>query len=200
MPVPYRIETPRLVIRNYHPADAPLLKQAVDESLAHLKPWMPWAQNGPEPLAVKQQQLRFFRAQFDLDNDYVFGIFNIDETLLLGGSGLHKRGAAQRLEIGYWIHAQAVGKGYVTETVRALVYAAFYCHGVKGLDICCDPRNQASYSVAQRCGFTHKATVSGKALTPEGKPRDTMIWQLEKPASLVAPFALRLYDAAQQRL
>lgn len=200
MPVPYRIETPRLVIRNYHPADAALLKQAVDESLAHLKPWMPWAQNGPEPLFVKQQQLRFFRAQFDLDTDYVFGIFNASETRLLGGTGLHKRGREHRLEIGYWIHAQAVGKGYVTEAVKALTYNAFYYHGVKGLDICCDPRNQSSYAVAERCGFVHKETLSGRDQTPDGKPRDTMIWRLERPEVLAIPFPMHIYDAAQNLL
>lgn len=200
MPVPYRIETPRLVIRNYHPADAAQLKQAVDESLAHLLPWMPWAQNEPEPLMIKQQQLRFFRAQFDLDTDYVFGIFNASETQLLGSTGLHKRSREHRLEIGYWIRTQAVGKGYVTEAVQALVYAAFRYHGVKGIDICCDPRNQASYAVAQRCGFTHKETLSGRNQTPDGKPRDTMIWQLEQGNTLELPFAMRIYDEAHNLL
>lgn len=200
MPVPYRIETPRLVIRNYHPVDALLLKQAVDESLAHLKPWMPWAQNGPEPLVVKQQQLRFFRAQFDLDIDYVFGIFNASETRLLGGTGLHKRGGNHRLEIGYWIHQQAVGKGYVTEAVKALIYSAFSYHGVKGLDICCDPKNQASYAVAQRCGFTHEETLSGRDQTPDGKARDTMVWRLERSDTLETPFPLSIYDASNNSL
>ena len=39
---PYRIETERLVLRCYDPEDAPLLKDAVDRSLDHLRPWMPW--------------------------------------------------------------------------------------------------------------------------------------------------------------
>ena len=147
-----------------------------------------------------QQQVRFFRAQFDLDTDYVFGIFNASETRLLGGTGLHKRGREHRLEIGYWIHAQAVGKGYVTEAVKALTYNAFYYHGVKGLDICCDPRNQSSYAVAERCGFVHKETFSGRDQTPDGKPRDTMIWRLERPEVLAIPFPMHIYDAAQNLL
>ena len=35
---PYRIETERLVLRCYEPDDAPLLKEAVDESIEHLLP------------------------------------------------------------------------------------------------------------------------------------------------------------------
>lgn len=53
-PVPrgpaYRIHTQRLVVRCWEPRDAPLLKAVLDESLDHLRPWMPWAQNEPEPL------------------------------------------------------------------------------------------------------------------------------------------------------
>ena len=195
MPVPYRLETPRLVIRHYNPTDATLLKQAIDESLEHLKPWMPWAQNDPEPLVVKAQQLRVFRAHFDLDTDYTFGIFNADESLLLGGTGLHKRGVKDTLEIGYWIHQNAVGKGYVTETVRALCYVGFHYHGAKHLEIRCDPRNHTSYAVAERCGFTLEETLTDYDKTPQGTVRSTMIWRLHRQP-LTLPYELRVFDAA----
>ena len=39
------IYTPRLVLRCWRPADAPLLKEALDSSLDHLRPWMPWARD-----------------------------------------------------------------------------------------------------------------------------------------------------------
>jgi len=38
----YRIVTDRLVIRCYHPIDAPLLRDAVEASVEHLRPWMSW--------------------------------------------------------------------------------------------------------------------------------------------------------------
>ena len=47
---PYRIETERLVLRCWDPRDAPLLKDAIDSSLDHLRPWMPWAREEPKPL------------------------------------------------------------------------------------------------------------------------------------------------------
>ena len=65
-PVPgpaYRIQTPRLVIRCWQPADAPLLADAVTASLEHLRPWMPWVHAEPEELEAKVQRLRGFRAQ-----------------------------------------------------------------------------------------------------------------------------------------
>ena len=60
-PVPgpaYRIQTPRLVIRCWDPKDAPLLKQAVDDNIDHLLPWMSWARQEPEPLQAKVERLR----------------------------------------------------------------------------------------------------------------------------------------------
>jgi len=35
----YRIHTSRLVLRCWHPQDAPLLKAAIDTNLEHLRPW-----------------------------------------------------------------------------------------------------------------------------------------------------------------
>ena len=114
----YRVLTPRLVIRCYNPADAALLKEAVDVSLDHLRPWMPWAARYPQPLQDMVDMLRSFRGQFDLGQDYILGIFDRDETTVLGGTGLHPRGGEGSREIGYWIRADEIGKGYATEIGR----------------------------------------------------------------------------------
>ncbi|HYY04778.1 MAG TPA: GNAT family N-acetyltransferase [Gaiellaceae bacterium] len=108
---PYRIETGRLVLRCYDPRDAPLLKEAVDSSLDHLRPWMSWAQHEPQPLGQKVELLRAFRGRFDLGMDFVYGVFEPDESRQLGGAGFHPRGGEGSLEIGYWIRADAIGHG-----------------------------------------------------------------------------------------
>src|SRR5262245_41910016 len=97
----YRIETERLVVRCYQPADAPLLKAAIDASLDWLRPWMPWAQNEPRPVAEKVSLLRQFRGAFDLGQDFPYGVFNPEETELLGSCGLHLRVGPDAREIGY---------------------------------------------------------------------------------------------------
>lgn len=116
----YRIETERLVIRCYQPQDAALLKAAIDESLDHLRPWMPWAVQEPESLAAKQGRMRKYRGQFDLGQDYVFGIFSKNEELQVGSTGLHTRVGDKAREIGYWISAKHIQRGYATESTRAL--------------------------------------------------------------------------------
>jgi RimJ/RimL family protein N-acetyltransferase len=76
----YRIETKRLVVRCYNPSDAALLAESVTESLEHLRPWMPWVHSEPEPIEEKVGRLKRFRGMFDLGQDFIYGIFNQDDT------------------------------------------------------------------------------------------------------------------------
>ncbi len=96
---PYRIETERLVIRCYDPADAPLLKDAIDSSLDHLRPFSPWLETEPVPVEERAARLQRFRIAFDSAEDFAYGIFDRDGGLL-GGTGLHPRVGPGGLEIG----------------------------------------------------------------------------------------------------
>ncbi|HEY9842934.1 MAG: GNAT family N-acetyltransferase [Candidatus Sericytochromatia bacterium] len=203
MPIPYRIETPRLVLRCYQPADAGLLKEAIDASLAHLQAWMPWARQEPSPLEAKIERLRRMRGEFDLDRDYTFGIFDPGETGLLGSTGLHTRLGPRELEIGYWVHVDHCGQGYAGEAAAALTHVAFVWMEVQHVEIRCDPANLASQAVPRRLGYRHENTLKGKELTPDGHPRDTMVWVMYREDfenSGLAQQKLRLFDATGARL
>lgn len=200
MPAPaYRIVTPRLVVRCWNPADAPLLADAVTASVEHLRPWMPWVQVEPEEVEAKVQRLRGFRASFDTDQDYVYAIFSPDEREVVGGTGLHARVGEGALEIGYWISIRHAGRGYATEAAAALTRVAFDVHGVERMEIRCDPRNEASAAVPRKLGYTHEATLRGNVRGVDGSRRDTMVWSLlrgEYPASPSAAAQLQAFDAA----
>lgn len=177
-PIPYRIQSKRLIIRCYSPNDATMLKQSVDASLEQLKHWMPWAQGEPTSLAAKIQFLRECRGKFDLDQDYTMGAFDLSERVLIGATGLHKRTGKAALEIGYWVNTAYQNQGYATEITQALAQVAFQFHGVHRLEIRCDPQNVASAAVPRKLGFEHEATLKQRDKTPLGEPRDTMIWTL----------------------
>ena len=174
----YRIETERLVIRCYNPSDAQLLKTAIDESLDHLRPWMPWASDEPEELQGKIDRLRRFRGEFDLNRNFVYGIFDLEEKLVIGGCGLHPRIGFNALEIGYWIHANHIRKGYGTEMAAALTRIAFEVEKVKRVEIHCDPTNIGSASIPKKLGYTHEATLKNRNLNHKGEPIDSMIWTM----------------------
>ena len=172
----YRIVTPRLVIRCWTPADAPLLKEAIDSSIEHILPWLPWAVREPEPLEAKVAMCRKWRGNFDLDEDYVYGVFSRDETQVLGGTGLHLRSGPGSREIGYWIRASHVRQGLATELAAALTRVGFEVDGVHRIEIHCDPENAASAAVPRRLGYVHEATLRASLERPDGSFRATMIW------------------------
>lgn len=205
-PVPgpaYRIHTPRLVLRCWQPSDAPLLADAVTASVEHLRPWMPWVHAEPEPLEAKVQRLRGFRARFDLDQDYVYAIFNADESEVVGGTGLHPRIGEGALEIGYWISARHIGRGYATEASAALTRTAFQVNGVERMEIRCDPANARSASVPRKLGYTLDATLRANVRGADGGMRDTLVWSLlraEFPSSPSASAQIEAFDAAGRAL
>jgi len=204
MPGPaYRITTPRLVLRCWQPDDAAILKEAVDSSIDHLLPWMPWAADEPQTLEQKVELLRGFRSRFDSGEDFIYGILEPGEQRALGGTGLHTRSDAGSREIGYWIRADAEGAGIASEATRALTRVAFEVDGVDRVEIHCDPENVRSARVAERAGFRHEATLRRRLPHPGGGLRDCMIWTLfatEYPDSPCARAELDAFDVQGQRL
>jgi len=198
----YRIETKRLILRCYNPSDAQMLANSVTESVEHLKPWMPWAHNEPQGIEAREERLRNYRGMFDLQRDYVYGIFNREETRLLGGTGLHTRLGESQLEIGYWVHKDFVRQGLVTESTAALIKVAFEIIHVHRIEIHCDPGNLASAAVPRKLGFTHEGTLREKTRFLDDWS-DSMIWGLlesEYPNSPSAKAEIKVFDAVGHAL
>ena len=202
LPCPaYRIVTPRLVIRCWEPADAPLLKAAIDASIEHLLPWMPWAAAEPTDIETKIALIRRFRGQFDLGQDFTYGILDREETQALGGTGLHTRLGPDAREIGYWVRADRVNRGIATETAGALTRVAFEVDKLDRVEIHCDADNVRSASVPRKLGFTHEATLRKRRVG--GKVRDTMVWTLladEYPSTEAATIPIEAFDAVGRRI
>ena len=198
--IPYRVEVVGgPVIRCWEPRDAPLLKDAVDSSLEHLRPWMPWAHDEPQSLDEKVALLRLFRGNFDLGEDFVYGVFSADESEVLGGTGLHTRTGEGALEIGYWIRASNTGRGLGTTVAAALTKVGIERGGVERIEIRVDPANEVSCRIPRRLGFREEGTLRRRLPTADGSPRrDAVVFSLlaeELPGSPAAAVELRLFDA-----
>ena len=150
----YRITTDRLVIRCWDPADAALLKEAVDSSLEHLLPWMPWAAAEPTTLEQKADLLGTFAEQFARGEDAIYGIFDAAEERVVGGTGFHPRLDGEAREIGYWIRADAIGRGLASESTAALTRVGFEVEDLLRLEIHCDEANVRSAAIPRKLGYT----------------------------------------------
>ncbi len=201
-PPPYRIETERLVIRCYEPRDAPLMKDAIDSSLEHLRPWMPWAENEPQTLEEKVDLIKTFRSAFDAGENFVMGIFSADETELIGGSGVHPRNEPGGLEIGYFVRASRARQGYITESTAALTRVGFEVCGADRMEIRIDPENEASIGVPRKLGYIEEATLRRRLPGKAGGPlRDvTLFAMFREDFDPSIASGIRAYDATGARV
>ena len=199
----YRIETERLVLRCFDPRDAAALKAAVDASLDHIRPWIPWARDEPQTLDQKVELLRQYRGKFDLGQDRLYGIFDRTESELLGGTGLHDRVGEGARELGYWIAERHARKGFTTEATTALVRIAFEIDLLERVEIHCEPENEASVAVARKLGFQHDGTLRARLPRREGPPAACMTWSMlraEFPESPCARSHSSAFDAIGRRI
>jgi len=199
----YRIETPRLVLRCYTPADAPARKEAVDASREHLLPFMTWAREDPRPLEDHVAFLRRFRGMFDLDQDRIHAVFDASEQRLLGEAGLLTRAGPGARELAYWIRADASGQGFATEMAAALTRVCFEIEKLRRVDVQCDVGNERSAAVARRLGFHLEGTLRARQLPSDEQPEDLLVFSLlssEYPQSPVARVDVRAFDVLGTRL
>lgn len=193
----YRIETDRLVLRCWSPADAPRLRTALDECDDYLRPYIPFMKDEPRSLEQTAQWLRGHRAAFDQDQMYRYAVFDHQEQNLLGENMLLSRVGPGALEIGYWTHKDAERRGYATESTCAMIRVAFEIEKVRRVEIMCAPENAASAAIPAKLGFTHEATLKERALDSDGEIRNLMIWTLfaaDYPSSAAAKQTIRAYD------
>ncbi len=199
----YKIETDRLIIRCFEPRDARLVKISIDESLKHLIPWMAWAKNEPESIEQKIERLRKYRGQFDLGQDYNFGIFSKDEKHLVGATGLHTRLGENAREIGYWINVNYLRQGYATEAVQALIKVGFEVELLDRIEIRCDPKNIPSQSIPKKLGFLHEGTLKNRTPDTICALRDVIIWSMTKEDYVgkgIADFKLKAYNIINDQI
>lgn len=162
--LPDLVETERLTLRLWTENDAPALSEAIESSLDHLRPWMPWAEYEPATLDERVALIRSWRTGWEQGGDSVVGVFKDGDVV--GGSGLHRRVGEGGVEIGYWIHVDHLRRGYATETVRGLTEAAFDTPGIQRVEIRHDLANSASARVPERLGFTRVGEFTDEVEAP----------------------------------
>jgi ribosomal-protein-serine acetyltransferase len=139
-------------LRLLEESDADELFALTDRSREHLAPWMPWVpatRSAQDTLAF----IRLTRRQV-ADNDG-FQTAVMRAGAIVGVVGFHRVDWPNRAtSIGYWLSADAQGRGTMTEAVRALVDHAFGGWGLERVEIAAAVDNARSRAIPERLGFT----------------------------------------------
>lgn len=86
-------------------------------------------------------------------NRYEFGIFEMQNSTLIGIIALYKFGPSEKCTLGYSLDKEHYGKGYATEAVRLILDIAFKELKFHRVDAGVMPRNIGSTRVLEKVGF-----------------------------------------------
>lgn len=164
-----------MVLKRWRMEHAEALAAELEKSREHLSPWLAWA-------AVPQDRLSFLlgsEAAFEARTDFGYGIWEPDGHLA-GGAGLHARLGPGALEIGYWVAAGSINRGYATAASRALTDAAFGLAGVDRVEIHCDERNVRSAAVPRKLGYA-LLRIEPDSIDAPAESGRSMIWVTTRP-------------------
>jgi ribosomal-protein-serine acetyltransferase len=166
--------TTEISIRPYRTDDAPALHEAALESVAEVRPFLPWCH--PE---VKLEEMRtWIEAQvaaFETLKAFEFVILDADGRYL-GGCGLnHIDEVYRRANLGYWVRTSAAGRGVATEAVRQLVRWAFDSTDLIRLEVVVSTHNAASLRVAEKADAFREGTLR-KRLLLHGVAHDAAVF------------------------
>lgn len=174
--IPEEIETARLVLRAARAGQGAAVNDAVVESHAELKEWMPWAQ---KVQSVEESEVNCREAQSKwLSRQMLdFCFVRRDDGRLVGKGGLHTIDwSVPKFEIGYWIRTSCARQGYATEAVGALTRLAAERLGAHRVEITCNAVNAASRRVAGKCGFVLEGVLRQSRRNVAGELADSCVY------------------------
>ncbi|MFQ3543037.1 GNAT family N-acetyltransferase [Halobacillus rhizosphaerae] len=167
--VPNQLETERLILRAPEIAgDGVIVNQAIKDSLAELRAWLPFAQELPSPEET-EINLRNAHIHFLKRESFRFLIFHKDTSDFIGACSLQSiNWNIPKCEIGYWINTRFSGNGYMAEAVQALTDLGINHMTFKRIEIRCESTNVKSRSLAKKLGYTLEGILRNEDLSADG--------------------------------
>ena len=161
-----RLEDGAIVLRRLEEGDAPALVVAIGED-PDLDRWT------QIPFPYTEAHAREFIASTD---ELAFAILDRASGELLGGIGARIHDLAI-VEVGYWVKADARGRGVATRALGLIARYAFDELGAARVQLRTEPDNVGSQRVAEKAGFSHEGTLRS-LLDFKGRRRDAEMFSL----------------------
>jgi RimJ/RimL family protein N-acetyltransferase len=161
-----------VALRPWREDDAPTIVECLDGDPEIAK----WLDQVPQPYTLTDARA-YLSGDIGRDED-TFAITDASDGRILGSIGAGSAHDGVR-EIGYWVRADARGRGYTT---RALALVARWClaqDDVARVQLRADPENAASCRVAEKAGFRCEGVLRSAHWNPRlGRRQDWAMYSL----------------------
>jgi ribosomal-protein-serine acetyltransferase len=165
------------LIRLWEDGDAAELIEVVAANREHLAPWLPWAET--YGFADSVEFLERHRLQREANDGFAAAL--VVDGRIAGGVGFHRVDWVNRsTSIGYWLTAEAQGRGLMSAAVSALLDHAFGVWDLHRVIIEVVVGNERSQAIPERLGFTQEAILREAKLL-DGAHRDTRLYAILAP-------------------
>lgn len=161
------------MLRRWRPADVPPLIDAIRASMPQLRPWMFWAVDFTDQVAV--DFVNGSEQKWEQGEAYKYGLFD-DAGATLGSVNLMARIGPGALELGYWVRTSHTGRGIAGRAARLVTSAGLALPQVGAVEAHIDRANAASARMVQRIGFTLAGSRQTEITSP-GQTGVTMVWR-----------------------
>jgi len=169
-------------LRRRRAADLDVLHGLIEANREHLAPWLPWA--GGQDREGTRDFLRRTEEAWETGESFEYAVHDLaDGGRDVGQTSLMARVGPGGLEIGYWLAADATGRGLMTAAVRALLRAGFALPGVERIEIHHDVGNHASGAVPRRVGFIQDRAFRRDPVAP-AETGSLLIWTMHRDTFL----------------
>jgi ribosomal-protein-serine acetyltransferase len=164
-------------LRLWEAGDAAELTEVIAANREHLATWLPWAETQGFQDSVEYLDLK--RLQFEAHDGFEAALVLDGE--IAGGIGFHHVDWVNRsTSIGYWIAADAQGRGLMTAAVAALLDYAFFEWELHRVVIEVIVGNERSQAIPERLGFRQEAILREAKLV-RGSHEDTRLYAMLAP-------------------
>ncbi len=161
-----RLQDDAIVLRRLEEGDAPALVAAIGDD-RDLDRWT------SIPFPYTEGLAREFIASTE---ESAYAVLDRTSGALLGGIGTRVPGTAV-VEVGYWVRADARGRGVATRALSLIARFAFDELGAARVQLMTEPDNIGSQRVAEKAGFTREGTLRS-VLDFKGRRRDAVMFSL----------------------
>lgn len=155
-------------------ADVPAVVDAIDD------PLIPRFTTVPHPYGEAEARhfLRSGATGLSAGTDIATLITDADDDTVLGAAGIHNLDPETgRCSAGYWVAAEARGRGVATRAIRLISAFAFTELSAKRIELWIEPVNVASLRVAEAAGFKREGLLRS-FMHVGGERRDMLMYSL----------------------